>query len=71
MRHAEAWTWTYEDADGQPMTGELLSTTEFPSQSDAESWFGETWRALAEAGVAGVTLYRDGAVVYGPMSLEP
>ena len=52
------------------MTGEPLSTTEFPTQSDAESWFGEMWRALAEAGVAGVTLYRDGAVVYGPMSLE-
>ncbi len=23
----------------------------FPSQSDAESWLGENWRALADAGV--------------------
>ncbi len=68
---SEAWTWGYEDADGQPMSGELLSTAEFPSQSDAESWFGETWRDLAAAGVGGVILYRDGEVVYGPMSLEP
>jgi len=67
----EAWTWSYEDADGQPMAGELLSTAQFPSQSDAENWFGETWRELAAAGVAGVTLFRDGVVVYGPMSLEP
>jgi hypothetical protein len=68
---SEAWTWGYEDADGAPMTGELLTTQAFPSQSDAENWFGEVWRDLAEAGVAGVVLYRDGERVYGPMSLEP
>jgi hypothetical protein len=68
---SEAWTWAYEDADGQPMTGGLLSTADFPSQSDAENWFGEIWRDLAAAGVAGVTLSRDGVPVYGPMSLEP
>ena len=65
------WTWTYEDADGAPMSGEGLSEAGFPTQSDAESWFGEVWHDLAAAGVAAVTLHRDGEKVYGPMSLEP
>ena len=51
--------------------GEGLSETAFPTQSDAESWFGEVWHDLADAGVAAVTLHRDGEKVYGPMSLEP
>ena len=68
---SEQWTWSYEAADGSPMTGEGLSGTAFPTQSDAESWFGEVWHELAERGVAGVTLHRDGEKVYGPMSLEP
>ena len=52
------------------MSGEGLSETPFPTQSDAESWFGEVWHDLADAGVAAVTLHRDGEKVYGPMSLE-
>ena len=67
---SEQWTWTYEDAAGEAMTGEGLSTTAFPTQSDAESWFGEVWHDLTDAGVAAVTLHRDGEKVYGPMSLE-
>ena len=67
---SEQWTWTYEDAGGAPVTGESLSSSAFPTQSDAESWFGEVWHELAEAGVAAVTLHRDGEKVYGPMSLE-
>ncbi len=39
------------------------------SQADAESWLGENWRELREAGVAQVTLLDSDAVVYGPMSL--
>ena len=38
-------------------------------QSDAESWLGETWRELAAAGIAQVTLFEDGTLVYGPMPL--
>jgi hypothetical protein len=53
------------------MSGEGLSEAAFPTQSDAESWFGEVWHDLAAAGVAAVTLHRDGNTVYGPMSLEP
>lgn len=66
----EQWTWTYEDASGSPMTGEGLTETGFPTQSDAESWFGEVWHDLSDAGVAAVTLHRDGEKVYGPMSLD-
>ena len=66
----EAWTWTYEDADGAAVTGEPTTDTAFPTQSDAENWFGEVWRELAEAGVAAVTLHRDGGHVYGPMPLD-
>jgi len=66
----DEWTWTYLDADGTAMTGEALVATGFPSQSDAESWLGEQWRELAEAGVDAVTLGHEGTVVYGPMSLR-
>jgi hypothetical protein len=66
----DAWTWTYFDADGREVTGDLMVTTAFPSQSDAENWFGETWHELADAGVDAVTLHREGVVVYGPMSLR-
>jgi len=66
----DEWTWTYFDAEGTVMTGEALVATGFPSQSDAESWLGEQWHELAEAGVDGVTLEHEGAVVYGPMSLR-
>ena len=41
----------------------------FPTQSDAESWLGETWRVLLEAGVVQVTLLEDSREVYGPMGL--
>lgn len=68
---SEQWTWSYEDASGAPVPAEGLGETAFPTQGDAESWFGEVWHDLAAAGVAAVTLHRDGQKVYGPMSLEP
>lgn len=68
---SERWSWTYEDASGAPMTDEALPSSTFPTQADAESWFGEEWHDLADAGVAAVTLHRDGEVVYGPMRLDP
>ena len=42
----------------------------FPSQADAESWIGESWPVLAEAGVVAVTLFELDRLVYGPMSLH-
>ncbi len=66
-----AWTWSYQDSAGADVAGRPeLVTTGFPTQSDAESWLGEQWRELADAGVSSVTLHEDGAVVYGPMSLS-
>ncbi len=62
-----AWSWRYEDVDGQPVTGPAET---FSSQADAESWIGQQWRALAEAGVAQVVLVEDDRVDYR-MSLLP
>ncbi len=62
-----AWTWQYQPAG----SGATLPSPEFPSQADAESWVGETWRELADAGVASVSLLEDDSTVYGPMSLQP
>ncbi len=54
------WTWTYvpDAASGVP------PQDTFTNQGDAESWIGLHWRALAEAGVASVTLWSDGDRVY-------
>lgn len=58
-----SWTWSYDtEAEGLPHES-------FGSQSEAESWVGETWRELLDAGVHTVTLMNDGASVYA-MSLE-
>ena len=67
----DAWTWRFEAADGTQLTAPDLPTTAFPSQADAESWVGETWRDLLAKGVEQVALLSDGEQVYGPMSLRP
>lgn len=64
------WSWLFLDAHGNPMEGEALGTTGFPTQSDAESYLGESWRELLDAGVEAVTLREHDTVVYGPMSLR-
>ncbi len=65
------WTWRYEKADGAVVNGLGLQDAIFASQGDAESWLGENWRALLEAGVDQVTLLDDERKEYGPMSLRP
>lgn len=65
------WTWRYEKADGALVNGAGLQDAIFASQGDAESWLGENWRALLEAGVDQVTLLDDDRKEYGPMSLHP
>ena len=66
-----AWTWRYETPDGSTAAPEGVAPPEsFPSQSDAESFIGESWRELLEAGVSQVTLFEGDRKVYGPMSLE-
>lgn len=65
------WWWRLESASGEEVavTGELAEQR-FASQADAESWVGEIWADLAEAGVDAVTLFEHERQVYGPMSLH-
>jgi hypothetical protein len=65
---ATRWTWRFEDAEGRTVGGD---DQEFPTQSDAEVWVGESWRALREQGAENAHLFADGERVYGPMSLRP
>ena len=67
------WTWQYEGPDGQAVepVGAAPEQPDFPTQADAESWVGEVWRELREAGVQAVTLYEDDHKAYGPMGLDP
>ncbi|MCZ7436242.1 hypothetical protein O7598_07555 [Micromonospora sp. WMMC241] len=62
-----AWSWRYEGTNGDAVDGPGES---FPSQADAESWIGQTWRELATSGVTSVALVEDDRVEYR-MSLQP
>ena len=70
-RNDMTWTWQLEKQDGTVLTSRGLPKESFGSQGDAESWIGENWRSLLEAGVDQVTLLDDGSPEYGPMSLHP
>jgi len=65
------FSWRYEGADGSPLATAGLPDVTFPSQADAESWVGESWRELLASGVEQVSLLRDGEVVYAGMGLRP
>jgi hypothetical protein len=65
-----SWTWQVESDGDRPVLLDHEIPT-FSSQSDAESWLGEVWRTLVDAGATHVTLLEDGRTVYGPMSLLP
>jgi hypothetical protein len=69
------WWWRLEDAAGAEVkldgsAVEEYADQRFTSQADAESWIGESWSELKEAGVAQVTLFEIDREVYGPMSLS-
>jgi hypothetical protein len=66
-----SWTWQLEKADGTVVVARDLAKEPFMSQGDAESWLGENWPELLNAGIDQVTLTEDGRVEYGPMSLHP
>jgi hypothetical protein len=61
------WTWQLEGPGGEALNRPAVPAQ--PNQSDAESWLGEHWRELADAGVAQVSLFDGEAKVYGPMPL--
>ena len=64
------WIWRLEDAAGKQVAAVVSETAPVhATQSDAESWLGETWRSLAGDGVTQASLYCDGDFVYGPMPL--
>ena len=67
-----SFSWRYERSDRTKIIDLPTSATAetFPSQSEAESWVGETWRDLLADGVDAVTLLDGDEVVYGPMSLH-
>jgi hypothetical protein len=65
------FTWRYEDGDGKPAGVTGMPATDFPTQADAESWLGENWRSLLDAGVDQVSLVEGDVLVYGPMGLHP
>lgn len=64
-----SWTWRYEDDNGAEIDGP--PSQRFDNRSDAESWLGESWHELSDAGVHQVSLLDGGKVVYGPMGLDP
>lgn len=64
------WIWKFENESGGEVDAGDLAGAEFSAQGDAETWLGEIWRDLVEAGVDKVVLVEDGRVVYGPMSLH-
>ena len=67
-----SWAWRYENSAGDVISLTPADTVEaFPSQADAETWIGEEWARLLEAGVDAVSLLDGERVVYGPMSLHP
>ena len=71
----QPWHWRLEDASGAEVTlpddlAQEYGGQTFPSQADAESWVGEVYPDLADAGVAAVTLFEVDRLVYGPMSLS-
>ncbi|MBR8744406.1 hypothetical protein [Nocardiopsis sp. MG754419] len=59
-----AWTWRYLGADGTPVEATDLPAESFTSRGDAESWLGENWSDLAEAGVGTVALWEADREVY-------
>jgi hypothetical protein len=63
-----AWTWRFEDAESRPVEGGPSEA--FSSQSDAESWLGQTWRELVATGAVTAVLAEDDRVEYS-MSLLP
>jgi hypothetical protein len=58
-----AWRWV---PDRTP-EDEVGLDRKFPTQGEAESWLGEFYPDLLEAGVGAVTLFEEDRSVYGPM----
>jgi len=65
------WFWRFETVDGTTPPGQPELSQGFPTQSDAETWIGESWQGLLDGGIDQVSLLEEDRVVYGPMGLRP
>ncbi len=65
-----AWTWRFENSAGEGVAAPEGAVAVFPSQADAETWLGEAFPELVEAGIDQVVLLEGVREVYGPMSLH-
>ncbi|WP_116113278.1 hypothetical protein [Austwickia chelonae] len=65
----ERWTWTCVDGDDNPVEVDSMAAS-FDSREEAESALSSGWEELADEGVEQVSLWCDGELVYGPMSLQ-
>lgn len=66
----QPWRWRLLDAAGAEIAvGDDLDQS-FVTQGDAETWLGEFYPDLADAGVEQVVLLEADREVYGPMSLS-
>ena len=68
---AGSWRWSYMRADGSEPPETAPEPGTFPNQAEAETFIGESWRELLDAGVDQVSLFEGDRKVYGPMSLHP
>lgn len=63
-----AWTWRYHGPATTSSTGAgAPPAPQFPTQGDAETWIGETWRDLLSAGVERVSLVELGPADSGQL----
>lgn len=65
-----SWHWTTTPELAGADATELGLDQTFETQGDAESWLGEFYPELADAGVHAVSLYEEDRPVYGPMDLS-
>jgi hypothetical protein len=63
---AYSWALLPEPTDNAGLNLDV----DFADQSSAETWLTEHYLELDDLGVREVSLYEEGRLVYGPMSLE-
>ncbi|HEY0640095.1 MAG TPA: hypothetical protein VGD67_20865 [Pseudonocardiaceae bacterium] len=67
-----AHRWQYQNSAGTPVAAPAgLTQPVFEDRDEAETWLGEAWADLLDAGVDQVVLLDGDDEVYGPMSLHP
>ena len=67
-----AYYWTVDDTDAltdAAALDEVGIAQRFETQKEAELWLGATYADLLDVGATSVSLYEEGRLVYGPMSL--